>query len=345
MTVDLALALQAAGRPEEAMRVTEDALDQAGALASEAAVVAWYRAVMKAASGDAHAAAVLNDRLKSTEVGLWEDRHSLLAHMAALDEGPRRQAAAAANLALALSRAGADHAAVAQLRILEGVLPGERLPLCWQTNMLDLQGKHQEAVGRYEQLIREHPDWTYVRLLLALSHARHGESDSAIAVLQQALPDASPDLAGPICLNLGGLYQQQGLLDAALSCYQAAQEDPGAAPYACNNMAWIMAAHRGDLAAAQPLAERALELAPGFLDALDTLGWIHYLQGDAAKAVELLEKARAGLPSVPTVRYHLGMAYLKAGRRAEAKAELEEALAVSATFPEAGEAADALRAL
>ena len=39
------------------------------------------------------------------------------------------------------------------------------------------------------------------------------------------------------------------------------------------------------------------------------------------------------------MRYHLGMALLKVGHKDEAKAELEEALAISKDFPEAADAA------
>jgi Flp pilus assembly protein TadD len=77
----------------------------------------------------------------------------------------------------------------------------------------------------------------------------------------------------------------------------------------------------------------------------DTLGWVLYLSGEVKEAIPLLEKAKAGQGPNPTVRYHLGMAYLKAGRQDDARAELHEALAISSTFPEADEATKALGGL
>ncbi len=59
----------------------------------------------------------------------------------------------------------------------------------------------------------------------------------------------------------------------------------------------------------------------------DTLGWLNYRKGDAAKAVELLSKVQAKAPEATVVNYHLGMALYKAGRLPEAKQSLSKALA------------------
>ena len=48
-----------------------------------------------------------------------------------------------------------------------------------------------------------------------------------------------------------------------------------------------------------------------------------------------LKEAVALLPQNSTVRYHLAVAYLKAGQKSEAAAELRRALTISTTFPEA----------
>ena len=51
----------------------------------------------------------------------------------------------------------------------------------------------------------------------------------------------------------------------------------------------------------------------------DSLGWAHYLRGDVAAAVPLLEKAAAGDPTEPTINEHLGDAYWTSGRLYEAR--------------------------
>ena len=115
---------------------------------------------------------------------------------------------------------------------------------------------------------------------------------------------------------------------------------------AANELALLLATERKDPAGALPYAQQAADAAGGRLpNVLDTLGWIQCLNGDTAEAIPLLEKAKAAMGFSPTVRYHLGMAYLKAGRKDEARTELREALAISSPFPEADEASKALGGL
>jgi Flp pilus assembly protein TadD len=80
-------------------------------------------------------------------------------------------------------------------------------------------------------------------------------------------------------------------------------------------------------------------------EVLDTLGWVHYQRGEYGQAVSSLKEAAVLLPQNPTVRYHLGLAYLKVGQRAEATEELRRALTVSRIFPEAQRAKGALDSL
>jgi tetratricopeptide (TPR) repeat protein len=343
MTVSLALAMQAAGRPEEAVPLLAEGLDSGGPSGDER--VPWYLAVIYAGLGKASDATSLSGRVRTASLGWPEDREALLTRLAGAEEAQRKGAAAAMNLAAAFSMAGCPPAALAQLQALEKLLPGEALPSCWHAALLDRLGDHEGAVSKYELVIRDQPDLVFARVGLALSHLSHGDTDKGVGVLEEALPHASAPAAADISLRLAGLYEQQGRFEAAISAYEAAMNEPATAPIAYNNLAGILATRRNDPVAARPLAERALQLTGGDPRVVDTLGWICYLQGDAAKAIELLEKARAALPSLPTVRYHLAVAYLKAGRRAEAKAELEEALAISRTFPEAEAAAAALATL
>ena len=59
---------------------------------------------------------------------------------------------------------------------------------------------------------------------------------------------------------------------------------------------------------------------------LDTSGWVHYRAGHDADAVELLAQAVRGAPYRASYRFHLGMAYARQRRRAEARLALLEAI-------------------
>lgn len=96
---------------------------------------------------------------------------------------------------------------------------------------------------------------------------------------------------------------------------------------------------------ALPLAEQAVSLAPDNPVILDTLGWILVERGDTARGIELLGKAASLAPKSGLIRYHYGAALAKAGRKQEAKRELEAALASGQRFAGEAEARTLLRNL
>jgi Tfp pilus assembly protein PilF len=78
---------------------------------------------------------------------------------------------------------------------------------------------------------------------------------------------------------------------------------------------------------------------------LNTFGWVKYKRGAYAEAVPILEKAASQAPNRPQMRYHLGMAQLKAGQRESAIRNLEAALASGASFDGIDDARAALAEL
>ncbi len=84
---------------------------------------------------------------------------------------------------------------------------------------------------------------------------------------------------------------------------------------------------RGEnLAEAEKLIARAVELRPndGFI--ADSLGWVYYRTGRYAEAVEQLERAVSLEPGDPVINEHLGDAYWKVGRLNEARFQWSHAL-------------------
>ena len=336
----LALALQADGQLDESLQLLRDLESALSMQKVKGSLLSWQLAVTEAGAGDIQAALKDSDSATHRYLGSPEDRRGILERIAGLGDAERRSAAASLNLMLVLSQAGAAPAALSVADKLEKLLPGDPLVGCWRAGALDAQN-HAEGVEAYGQLIKAHPAFLFPRLLLARSHSRAREYDSAILVLEQALAIASEEEARGVNLLLGGFHERVGQIDEALKCYEAV----GDVPAALNNRAYLLATVRDDAKAALPLAEKALKLGGALPQTFDTLGWIHLKLGNADKAVKLLKVAKAGLPSMPTVRYHLGMAYLKAERPQDARAEFKEALALSPNFPGAAEARAALKRL
>jgi len=77
--------------------------------------------------------------------------------------------------------------------------------------------------------------------------------------------------------------------------------------------------HRENVERASALIAQASKLRPEDPAITDSLGWVLYLQGKAAEAVPVLERAAAGDPREPTINEHLGDAYWATGRQYEAR--------------------------
>ena len=67
------------------------------------------------------------------------------------------------------------------------------------------------------------------------------------------------------------------------------------------------------------LVAKAHRLAPQSPAIADSLGWAHYLSGDYAQAIPLLEKAVEDAIGDVAINEHLGDAYWQAGRLTEAR--------------------------
>ncbi len=107
---------------------------------------------------------------------------------------------------------------------------------------------------------------------------------------------------------------------------------------ALNDYANLCAEEKKNLDKAIEYARKAKELSPFDGAVADTLGVLHTLLGQPDAAVEHLEQARCLLPSHPTVRYHLAVAYDQTGKKEKALALLDELMESDAKFPERAEA-------
>ena len=107
-----------------------------------------------------------------------------------------------------------------------------------------------------------------------------------------------------------------------------------------NNVAWLYQ-EQGNSEGVK-YAERAYELVPGRPEVIDTLGWLLVQNGDTNRGLVLLQEAATKAPHIPDIRYHMAAALEKAGRREEARKELDRLLKSNKSFPERDKA-EALR--
>jgi tetratricopeptide (TPR) repeat protein len=111
---------------------------------------------------------------------------------------------------------------------------------------------------------------------------------------------------------------------------------------AANNLAWMYVQSGSDLDVALGLAQKAVELQPDFVEAIDTLAWVQYRKGLYAGAIPLLQDCVAKAPQSPLYHFHLGMVLLGSGDRKRGSQELQAALRLNLSPEDAEQAAKAL---
>jgi putative PEP-CTERM system TPR-repeat lipoprotein len=196
-----------------------------------------------------------------------------------------------------------------------------------------------QALALYRKAHQIEPSGNTVRKLVATQARMNTQLAAPLA--QRWLKDHPQDQETRRLL--GELYVRTGNMSGAKEQYLALQQllpqDPGAA----NDLANVLAVLQDPQALT--VAEKALSLAPNDANVIDTAGWTAHLFGKTDRALLLLRDARLRGPDKPVIRYHLGAALAKAGRKAEAVEELTAALQTKGGFDGRGQAESQLKSL
>lgn len=159
------------------------------------------------------------------------------------------------------------------------------------------EGKLGDAAKRLSDVVASHPDNINGHLLLARIDMAGGKTPAAIEQFRKA---AALDGQNALTLNsLAYLLIENKQADEALK-----------------------------------YAQKAWELAPNNPAVEDTLGWAYYQQGLYPLAVVQLEASNAK-QSTAARKYHLAMAYLKAGKPDRGRQTFDAALKMDPKLPEA----------
>jgi tetratricopeptide (TPR) repeat protein len=159
------------------------------------------------------------------------------------------------------------------------------------------EGKLDDARKRLSEVAASHPDNITGHLLLARFEMTNGKAPAAIEQLRKVVA-----------------------LD-------------GNDALAFNSLAYLLAENKQPDEAAK-YAQKAWGLAPDNPAVEDTLGWVYYQQGLYPLAVVQLEAANAK-QGTAVRKYHLAMAYLKAGKPDRGRQTLDAALKMDPKLPEA----------
>lgn len=181
---------------------------------------------------------------------------------------------------------------------------------------------------------------TTVRLMLHLAEFDKGNGAQATAEAWLARVPQDVAVRRALAEHLAARKQWPAAKGVYEQLLRLSPNDPAA----LNNIA-LVHIQLGDLPAARANAEKALRAAPDQPLVMDTLAWALHLSGQHSKALSLLRDARLRAPDHAEIRYHLAAVLAKLGQSAEARLEVQAALANPTGLESAKEAQALLAAL
>jgi Tfp pilus assembly protein PilF len=223
--------------------------------------------------------------------------------------------------------AGNVDSALRRVESLKSSMPDNPGVLVLSGDVLTVARRPAEALKDYRAAYAQRADLGIAgKFYRVATMARLPQSTELLDRWLKAHPD---DAAARALLAEAAL--QQGERSRAINEYRAVLERQPNDPVALNNLAWLY--HEAGDSRALELARRAAKAAPQAPGVLDTLGWILVEQGKVSEGLEHLAKAISGPKVDPEVRYHYAAALAKAGRGAESRPQLEQALSGGHKFP------------
>jgi putative PEP-CTERM system TPR-repeat lipoprotein len=203
------------------------------------------------------------------------------------------------------------------------------------------QRKFTLAETSYRQALKLEPKADGVVVRLHRTLADGGKAAEADAFAKGWIAENPNNLT--VRLYLGERELRAKNLKAAAGHYQAVLAVDADNAVALNNLAWI----GGELGDPKALAhaERAVRLAPNNAAILDTYGMLLVKKGDAAKGLEYLARAGRLAPARYDIRMNYARALAQAGRKDDARRELEALQAVAEDFPGKSEISQLLKSL
>jgi len=188
------------------------------------------------------------------------------------------------------------------------------------------------------------PKWWVPYRSLAATRVAAKDTAGAVAAYQEGIKVAPTE--PQLVIELAQLYVSEARVDDAIACYEEWYRRNAQAQIVANNLAMLLVTYRSD----QKSLDRARDLTAGFASSdngslLDTGGWVHFKRAEYAEALPELERAVEHSPQSAEIRYHLGMAEMRAGLTDRARSDLETALAGRTRFAGSNEARTVLATL
>jgi tetratricopeptide (TPR) repeat protein len=199
--------------------------------------------------------------------------------------------------------------------------------------MLMATGDKQQARVAFEAAKAADPQYAKSDLRLVQVDASESKFESARKRLDAVLAANANNTTAR--LWLGNIEITLGHNAAAIEHFRKVVLSNPENAQASNNLAYLLSEYANKPDEALKYAEKAVNVAPDKQIYSDTMGWTLYRKGLYAPAITYLERAAAGKSGDVVWKYHLAMAYAKAGDLDRGRVELEAALKINPNVPEA----------
>jgi arylsulfatase A-like enzyme/tetratricopeptide (TPR) repeat protein len=187
-------------------------------------------------------------------------------------------------------------------------------------------GQYPKAIEQFKKVALLAPESSMVSYNLAHSYALAGKTDEAVAGFRRTL-QLDP-LESRAHTGLGIAYQLRGQLEQALIAYQRALEINPSDATALSNLGAAELSKR-DIDKAIGYLRRALEINPNNAETCNTLGSALLMKGSLAEAVTNLRRAIQLNSNYADAHVNLGLALMKAGDFPQAAESFKRALAIN----------------
>ncbi len=194
-------------------------------------------------------------------------------------------------------------------------------------------GNYAKAADEYNKLSKSDPRPNDVFTRLGEVQYRMGDYTDAVAAFQTARAVMPQD--EEVQLFLGVSFEALGRKQEAIQVYRALLSRRPNSPLALNNLAYLLSEDESKLDEAFSLSQRALQQLAKEPTFMDTMGWIYYKKKQLPAAMQVFDKLTVEHPKNPDYLYHHGAVLAAAGRKPEARKQLEEALRANPKAPEA----------
>jgi tetratricopeptide (TPR) repeat protein len=230
-----------------------------------------------------------------------------------------------------LMRQKKSEAALERISRIVVKFPDDAYPVNMRGELLLGMKRTGEAEDAFQAAARLAPEWWVPFRNLAYVKIARNDAPGAVKILQ----DSASRLGQPESLvgELAVLLQRLGRNDDAIAAYEALLGQHPQSDFGANNLAMLLVSARSEPASFNRARELVSRLgASSNPSYLDTSGWVLFRHGEAAAAVPVLEKAVTLAPDAAVIRYHLALAQYGSGQKQTALANLQRALDTNQRF-------------